>query len=263
MAQLLRGASGQRSGWRLRMASVSKLKVFAALSAASVALVPISAKAPIWSSSAQYGSFSIDGYSWNNDVWGRGAGPQTISVSAVNQWGGWSNQPDTGGIKSYPHEGFNVGKPLSSINTLISNFNQEVPTSGAWDVAYDIWDSSNQYEIMLWTNYTGNPDGGGNVKPISYKYASSGAAIPIYTNVDVGGATWNVFQGENHHKVISFLRTSKTNSGTVDIKSVLQWIKSKGYFGEINVGNVQYGVEITSSPGGMNFNFNNWTLTSR
>ncbi|MEZ0040281.1 hypothetical protein ABIF68_010651 [Bradyrhizobium japonicum] len=110
------------------MASVSKLKVFAALSAASVALVPISAKAPIWSSSAQYGSFSIDGYSWNNDVWGRGAGPQTISVSAVNQWGVWSNQPDTGGIKSYPHEGFNVGKPLSSINTLISNFNQEVPT---------------------------------------------------------------------------------------------------------------------------------------
>ncbi|XUJ32485.1 hypothetical protein ACQ5SK_28840 [Bradyrhizobium japonicum] len=105
---------------------------------------------------------------------GRGAGPQTISVSAVNQWGVWSNQPDTGGIKSYPHEGFNVGKPLSSINTLISNFNQEVPTSGAWDVAYDIWDSSNQYEIMLWTNYTGNPDGGGNVKPISYKYASSG-----------------------------------------------------------------------------------------
>ena len=116
--------------------------------------------------------------------------------------------------------------------------------------------------MSLDPNYTGNPDGGGNVKPISYKYAPSGAAIPVYTNVDVGGATWNVFEGENRHKVISFLRTSKTNSGTVDIKSVLLWIKSKGYFGEINVGNVQYGVEITSSPGGVNFHFSNWTLTS-
>lgn len=220
-------------------------------------------KAPIWSSSAPYGNFSRDGYTWNNDVWGAGAGPQTISVRAVNQWGAWSNQPNTGGIKSYPHQAFNVGKPLSSINTLRSSFNQGVPAGGAWDVAYDIWDSSNQYEIMLWTNYTGNSDGGGNVKPISYHYSPSRAAIPVYRNIDAGGATWNVFEGFNGHKVISLLRTSKTNSGTVDIKSILEWIKSKGYFGDINVGSVQYGVEITSSPGGMNFNFNDWTVTSK
>ncbi|UIY27849.1 hypothetical protein LZK76_36870 (plasmid) [Rhizobium leguminosarum] len=125
---------------------------------------------------------------------------------------------------------FNIGKPLSSINTLSSSFNQEVPTGGAWDVAYDIWDSSNKHEIMLWTNYTGNSDGSGNVKPISYHYAPSGAAIPVYSNVNVGGATWNVFEGEgpDGHKVTSLLRTSRTNSGTVDIKSILQWIKSKG-----------------------------------
>ncbi|WP_375779047.1 glycosyl hydrolase [Bradyrhizobium sp. ma5] len=182
---------------------------------------------------------------------GPGAGPQTISVRAVNQWGVWSNQPNTAGIKSYPHEAFNIGKRLSSINTQTSSFNQDVPPSGgAWDVAYDISDSSNQHEIMLWTNYTGNPDGSGNVKPISYHYAPSGAAIPVYSNVNLGGATWNVFEGFNGHNVISLLRTSKTNSGTVDIKSILEWIKSKGYFGDINVGAVQYGVEITSSPGG-------------
>nr|WP_197727461.1 insulinase family protein [Rhizobium ruizarguesonis] len=225
----------------------------------------VSAQAPIWSSDAPYGSFSRDGYSWNNDVWGPRAGPQTISVSGVNRWSVWSDQPNTPGIKSYPHVAFNIGKPLSSINTLSSSFNQEVPTGGAWDVAYDIWDSSNKHEIMLWTNYTGNSDGSGNVKPISYHYAPSGAAIPVYSNVNVGGATWNVFEGEgpDGHKVISLLRTSKTNSGTVDIKSILQWIKSKGYFGDIKVGSVQYGVEITSSPGGKNFNFNNWSVTSK
>ncbi|WP_258769185.1 GH12 family glycosyl hydrolase domain-containing protein [Bradyrhizobium arachidis] len=223
-----------------------------------------SAKAPVWRSSDPYGSYSRDGYSWNNDVWGAGAGPQTISVGAVNEWGVWSNQPNTGGIKSYPHEAFDIGKPLSSINTLSSSFNQAVPAGGAWDVAYDIWDSSKQYEIMLWTNYTGNPDGSGNVKPISYHYdASSGAAIPVRSNVNIGGATWNVFEGYNGHKVISLLRTSKANSGTVDIKSALEWIKSTGYFGDIKVGSVQYGVEITSSPGGMHFNFNNWNVTSK
>ncbi|OKO84269.1 glycosyl hydrolase [Bradyrhizobium sp. NAS96.2] len=229
----------------------------------SASAAPVSAKTPIWSSNAPYGNFSRNGHSWNNDVWGAGAGPQTISVYEANRWGVWSNQPNSKGIKSYPHESVDIGKPLSSINTLSSSFNQVVPAGGAWDVAYDIWDSSKQQEIMLWTNYTGNPDGSGNVKPISYHYDSSGAAIPVYRNIHAGGATWNVFEGFNGHKVISLLRTSKTNSGTVDIKSILQWIKSTGYFGDINVGSVQYGVEITSSPGGMNFNFNNWTVTSK
>ncbi|WP_439365927.1 glycoside hydrolase family 12 protein [Bradyrhizobium sp. DASA03005] len=229
----------------------------------SSAAAPGLAKAPIWKSSAPYGSFSLGIYSWNNDVWGPGAGPQTISVNAANQWDVWSNQPNTPGIKSYPHETFNIERPLSSIKSLTSSFDQQVPNGGAWDTAYDIWDSSNEHEIMLWTNYTGTPEGGGNVKPISYHYAPSGAAIPIYSNVNVGGSTWNVFEGFNGHKVISLLRTSKTNSGTVDIKSILEWIKSKGYFGDIRVGSVQYGAEITSSPGGMNFNFNNWTVTSK
>jgi len=223
---------------------------------------PLPANAPIWSSNSPYGDFSYGGYSWNNDVWGTGAGPQTISVHAGKQWSVWSNQPNTDGIKSYPHQALNIEKPLSSINTLTSSFNQDVPTGGAWDTAYDIWDSSHQNEIMLWTNYTGNPDGSGNVKPISYHYDRSGAAIPLYRNVNVGGATWNVFTGSNGHNVISLLCTSKSDSGTVDIKGILEWLKSKGYFGDIHVGSVQYGVEITSSPEGMNFNFNNWSVSS-
>ncbi|MGR9285866.1 glycoside hydrolase family 12 protein [Rhizobium johnstonii] len=223
---------------------------------------PLPANAPIWSSNSPYGDFSYGGYSWNNDVWGTGAGPQTISVHAGKQWSVWSNQPNTDGIKSYPHQALNIEKPLSSINTLTSSFNQDVPTGGAWDTAYDIWDSSHQNEIMLWTNYTGNPDGSGNVKPISYHYDRSGAAIPLYRNVNVGGATWNVFTGSNGHNVISLLCTSKSDSGTVDIKGILEWLKSKGYFGDIHVGSVQYGVEITSSPEGMNFNFNNWSMSS-
>ncbi|MDX8541694.1 glycosyl hydrolase [Mesorhizobium abyssinicae] len=227
----------------------------------TVALV--SANAPIWRSSAPYEDFSHGNYSWNNDIWGgKRAGPQTISVYADNRWSVWSNQPNTEGIKSYPHQAFNVGKPLSSIKTLTGSFNQDVPSSGAWDTAYDIWDSSHQNEIMLWTNHTGNPDGSGNVKPISSQYDPSGAAIPVFRNVNVGRANWDVFEGSNGQRVISLVRTSKINSGTVDIKGVLEWLKSKGYFGDINVGSIQYGVEITGSPGGANFNFKNCSVTS-
>ncbi|ODR91769.1 glycosyl hydrolase [Sinorhizobium alkalisoli] len=222
----------------------------------------LATNAPIWSSSAPYASFSHGSHSWNNDIYGKGAGPQTISVHADNQWSVWSNQPNTDGIKSYPHQEVDIGKPLSSINSLTSSFNQEVPAGGAWNTAYDIWDSSHQNEIMLWTNYTGHPDGSGNVKPISKHYDASGAAVPIYRNVNVGGASWNVFEGYNGHKVISLLLTSKTDTGTVDIKSILDWLKSKGHLGDINVGSVQYGVEITSSPGGMKFNFKNCSVSS-
>ncbi|MDA9421092.1 glycosyl hydrolase [Bradyrhizobium sp. CCBAU 53380] len=246
------------------MFELSNLKVLSLPFAILIALFPASAKAPIWSSSDHYGTFSLGGYSWNNDVYGQDAGPQTISVHSVNQWSVWSNQPDTSGIKSYPHGAFNVEKPLSAINHLSSSYHQSAPASGRWNFAYDIWDSSNAYEIMLWTNYTGNADGSGDVKPISYKYNSSGtAAIPVYTGVIVGGATWNVFEGWNNHKVISFLRTSKTNSETVDIKSILQWTRSKGYFSDIVVGSVQYGIEITSSPGGQHFDVNHWSVISK
>ncbi|WP_245456665.1 GH12 family glycosyl hydrolase domain-containing protein [Rhizobium hidalgonense] len=221
-----------------------------AVNEARSSAAPVPANAPIWSSSSPYAEFSYGGYTWNNDVWGTGAGPQTISVHAGKQWSVWSDQPNTDGIKSYPHQALDIGKPLSVINALTSSFNQEVPVGGAWDTVYDIWDSSRQNEIMLWTDYTGNSDGSGNVKPISYRYDRYGAAVPLYRNVNVGGATWNVFTGSNGHNVISLLCTSKSDSGTVDIKSILEWLKSKGYFGDIHVGSVQYGVEITSSPKG-------------
>lgn len=196
------------------MSALSTLNVLALPFATMIALFPASAKAPIWSSSDQYGTFSREGYSWNNDVYGQGAGHQTISVYSINQWSVWSNQPDTGGIKSYPHGAFNIGKPLSAINDLRSSFNQSVPTGGHWNFAYDIWDSSNSYEIMLWTNYTGNADGSGDVKPISYKYNSSGtAAIPVYTGVNVGEPLGTCLKAGTNTRLFRFCAAPKPTAG--------------------------------------------------
>ncbi|MCR8558999.1 hypothetical protein KXD93_15180 [Mucilaginibacter sp. BJC16-A38] len=219
-----------------------------------------------WSSSAQYGSWSNGGYTLNNDIWGSGAGAQSIWANSYSNWGVWANHPNTGGIKSYPNSSKYVGVTLSSLNSCTSSFNFTIPGSGAWEAAYDIWDSGNQNETMLWLNYTGSANGSGNVKPISYNYNANGNAVPVYTNVSVGGHTWNVYRGNNgYNNVYSFLRTSNTNSGTVDVKAIETWIKNQGWFGNITLGNVQFGFEITSSYGnngsGLNFTCNSYSVS--
>lgn len=101
---------------------------------------------------------------------------------------------------------------------------------------------------MLWVNYNGS------VGPIgSYQ-----------DNVTVGGSNWNVYKGTNgSNQVFSFLRTSDSNSGTVDVKPILSWIAhTKGWMpGSETIGDVQFGYEVTSSSGGLNFTTNNLTVS--
>ncbi len=209
-----------------------------------------------WSSSANFGQFTSGSYTVYNDVWGSGAGPQNIWANSGSNWGVWSNQPNTGGVKSYPDAARDVNKSLSSLKSLTSSFNATTPSGGSWESTYDIWDQSNANETMLWFNYTGA------VGPISYTYGSNGAATPVFTNVTVGGHTWNVYRGNNGgNNVYTFIRTTKTNSGTVDILAIQKWIESKGWFGNITQGNVDYGFEITSSSGGLNFTTNSYSVT--
>ena len=221
----------------------------------------------VWSSSDQWATWANGGYTIYNDVWGSGAGAQNIWANSFSNWGVWANHPNTGGVKSYPNCTKYIGRVLTSIASCTSSFNATTPAGGAWESTYDIWDSGNRYETMLWLNYTGTSTGGGNVKPISYNWDASGNAVPVYTNVSVGGHTWNVFRGNNgSNDVFSFLRTTKTNSGTINILAIQNWIKSQGWFGNITLGNVQFGFEITSSYGtngsGLNYTCNSYSVTS-
>lgn len=220
----------------------------------------------VWSTSAQYGSWSNGGYTLYNDVWGSGAGSQTMWANSYSNWGVWANHPNTSGVKSYPNCTRYVGIALGTLRSLTSSFSVTTPSGGAWEAAYDIWDSGNANEIMLWMNYTGNTDGSGNVKPISYNWNAAGNPVAVATGVSVGGATWNVFRGSNgSNNVYSFLRTTKTNNSTVDIRAICNWIKSQGWFGNITMGNVQFGYEITSSYGtngaGLNYTTNSYSVS--
>ncbi len=215
--------------------------------AAAVVLTATSAQAATWSSSDKFGSWSNGGYTISNDVWGGGAGPQTIWANSYSNWGVSSNQPNTGGVKSYPHSGRAINRTLSSIGSVTSSFNVSVPGAGAYETAYDIWANNNAYEIMLWMNKTGA------VGPIG----------SLQTTVSVGGHTWDVYKGSNgSNAVFSFLRHGNTSSGSVDIKAVLNWIKSKGWFGDVTLGDVQFGFEITSTGTSRSFTSNSFSVHS-
>lgn len=219
-----------------------------AAAAAAVGLAAAPAQAATWYTSDQWGSWSNGGYTLYNDVWGSGAGTQVLWANSYSNWGVWADHPNTGGIKSYPNATKYVGKRLSALHSVKSSFNVSVPSSGAYETAYDIWDSNNANEIMLWMNKTGA------VGPLgSYQ-----------TNVSVGGSNWNVYRGSNGaNNVYSFVRTSNTSSGTVDVLAVMNWLKNtEHWIGDVTLGNVQFGYEITSSAGGLDFMTNSFSVSS-
>ncbi|MGW7416653.1 glycoside hydrolase family 12 protein [Streptomyces sp. NPDC054863] len=206
------------------------------------------ASAAVWNTCDTWGSTSLDGYKLYNNVWGSGVGSQCAWANSGTGWGVWADHPNTGGIKSYPNSTKAINKTIDSLGRLTSDYNVSVPSSGAYNTSYDIWDTDHQYEIMLWVNH-------------------HGAVGPIGTwqaDVTLGGHSWKVYKGTNgSNQVFSFLRTSDSYSGTVDVKPVLHWIAyTKGWMpGSETIGDVQFGYEVTSSAGGLNFTTNHLTVS--
>lgn len=215
---------------------------------ATVGLASAPASAAVWSSCDQWGQTNLNGYTLYNNIWGSGAGSQCIWANSGTNWGVNANHPNTGGIKSYPNQTKAINKSITSLGSLSSSYNVSVPSSGAYNTSYDIWDTDHDYEIMLWVNKTG---------PVGPIGSSQGS-------VSLGGHSWNVFKGTNGaNEVFSFIRTSNSSSGTVNILPILKWIKdTKKWMGNETIGDVQFGYEITSSSGGLNFTTNNLTVSS-
>jgi hypothetical protein len=229
------------------MSRTVRLGIGAFLVAVVLGFTASTAHAAVWWSSDRWGTWSSNGYTLYNNIWGSGYGPQTIWANSTSNWGVWANHPNTGGIKSYPNATRWIGKRVSALGTTTSSFNVTVPTSGvAFTSAYDIWSSDNAHEIMLWMN----------------RYGPVGPLGSYQTRANVGGHTWDVYRGSNgHNQVYSFIRTANTNAGTVDVRAIATWIRARGWFGDVTIGNVQFGYEITSSPGGRDFVTNSFSVT--
>lgn len=209
--------------------------------------------AQVYESCDQWASWTGEGYTiWNNG-WGSNFQEQCLWVNSASNWGVVSTQPG-GGINSYPNIDKSVSYFVDEMPDITSSFSVSVPSSGNFNTAYDIWYNNYAYEIMLWMNWTGE------MGPISYDYSCNGAC-PIASNVSIGGHTWNVYNGNNgSNEVFSFLRTSSTNSGTVNITAISQWLRSNGYFGNVHLHNIQFGWEINLANNGA-FTVNNYNVT--
>ena len=206
-----------------------------------------------WVDSGQWASWTDNGYTLYNNIWGSGAGTQTVWARSGTNWGVVANHPRTPGVKSYPNTGKTLNRTLSSLNSLTSSFNVSVPADGDYATAYDIWANNHAYEVMLWLNQNGA------VGPIAESYDANGA-VPSVRNLTVGGHTWNVYRGSNGaNAVYSFVRTD-TNAGTIDIRAVLNWLRTNGWWGDVTVGEVQFGFEITGTAGAANFTTNSFSL---
>jgi len=184
-------------------------------------------------------------------MWGSTDGEQCIWAQAYNNWGVTSDFPNTSGVKSYPNVGVSLDMAITELGSCVSSFNVTVPSDGSYCTSYDIWVPS---EIMIWMNWHGE------VGPIAESWNDDGTPVITEPDVTVGGYTWNVYKGGAN--VISFLvQGGGVTSGTVDIKAILAWIYAKGWISNGPVGNLQFGFEITSAAGGLDFTTNNFSLS--
>ncbi|MET0416735.1 MAG: cellulose binding domain-containing protein [Actinoplanes sp.] len=206
-----------------------------------------------WVDSGQWASWTNNGYILYNNIWGSGAGSQTIWARSGTNWGVVANHPRTSGVKSYPNTGKTLNRTLSSLRSVTSSFNVAVPSDGDYATTYDIWANNHAYEVMIWANQRGA------VGPIAESYDANGA-VPNVRNLSVGGHTWNVYRGSNGaNAVFSFIRTN-TNSGTIDLLAIMNWLRTNSWWGDVNVGEVQFGFEITGTAGQSNFTTNSFSL---
>jgi len=222
----------------------------ATLAAGAVTLLAVG---PAWAyayeSSGQWASYSTGGYTIYNDEWGSGHGSQTLWVNSASNWGVFSTQPSTSGVKAYANASKSVGVALNSLHGASSSFNESLPGSGNWESAYDIWLNGSAIEVMVWT------DTHGNVGPL-------GSSIG---NLSLDGNTWTVYVGNNgSNAVYSFKRTSNEASGSVNILDLLKWLENtKHYFSNPTLSTIQYGFEISGTGNTQqNFTINSYSASA-
>jgi hypothetical protein len=206
-----------------------------------------------------------------NNVFTASETVQGVCVTSPSKWSlnAAVGPPDNGGVQAYPDvaqqmndwgsEGDNP--PLSALTDLTSTFNTTPPNidKGNWEEAYDVWLSSNNNEVMIWTDTS------------SSRLSDNGATI-VNPNVTFDGVsyTYQVYeQGTNQSSCglsvcgsIDMVRNNPEASGTVDIRDVLNYLISvDAEPSNVAIGEIDFGWEICSTVGTQTFAVNGYTLT--
>jgi len=218
----------------------------------------VSASGQVWSSCSQYATYSENGYNLYTDEWGATSG-QCIYANSSTNWWSVANYSGNTGVRAYPDTEIGLGNVnLSSLGAVNSSFNFSVPSGASYDAAYDLWTNGNVDEVMVWEDWNSNG-------PIASSYNCSQLGVTgcaFATNVSIDGVTYDVFQGNTGHNVVSFLRVSKTTSGSVNLLDLMNWLANEGKLTSKTFSTADFGFEITETNGSQTFTVNSYSLST-
>ncbi|MDL4819513.1 GH12 family glycosyl hydrolase domain-containing protein [Actinomadura opuntiae] len=174
-------------------------------------------------------------YIAQNNVWGAST-PQCISVDGTSFTVDSSghNNSTSGAPASYPSffKGCHWGRcttgsglpvRVGDMPAVASDWSTTQPTSGAYDVAYDLW-----YDTAPST--TGDPDGAEVMIWLNHRGGVNPAGSRIASGVQFGGATWDVWYSRMNWNYIAYVRTSGTTSVSgLDLRAFTRDAVSRGY----------------------------------
>ncbi|MGA9127499.1 MAG: RICIN domain-containing protein, partial [Terracidiphilus sp.] len=223
------------------------------------AVTSVPAMAYSWSSCSRYETYTENNYNLFTDEWGATSGQCVYANSSTNWWS-VANYSGGSGVQAYPDSEISLGNVnLSSLSSVNSSFNFSV-TSGApyYDAAYDLWTNGNVDEVMVWEQWKGNG-------PIASSYNCNQLGVggcPFATNVEIDGVTYDVFQGNTGHNVVSFLRTSQASSGTVNLLDLMNWLANEGRLESKTFSTADFGFEIGDTNGSKTFTLNSFSVST-
>ena len=210
-----------------------------------------------------FGSITMGKYWLNNNTWGASSGTgqqciwDTSQSGSTIAWGtnwNWSGQSSQ--VKSFDssvlgwHWGWKnsgTGLPvqLSANRSVSSGWRFQPPSSGTFNVAYDLWlhtipnpDWSNQPsdEVMIWL----------------YRAGGAGPLGTRVATVNIAGTNWDLYEGNIGWQVHSFVRTSNTTSVSLNLRDFLNYLRSRGLSSSKYLTSVEAGTEVFVGSGQLN-----------
>jgi hypothetical protein len=238
-----------------------------------LAIAGAARRADAGSCSTAFCTLDMNSRIWiNNNTWGSDESPAgwsesitTNSSAAFRVDFNWPTGANNNNVKTFPsavlgwHWGWHfqgTGLPVQlsahhSVSTSYA-YTANFGSGGTADVAYDIWihTQSNPLfenpsdEVMIWVNATGGagPIGG------------------VIATVNLDGATWQLHRGNIGWDVWSFVRTSNSGSGTLNIRDFTDYLRNTwGLSASKFLTSVEFGSEVFHGAG--NVNVTNYTAS--
>lgn len=212
------------------------------------------------------GSQGLGDYYADADIWNDNGGiDQAMGVCSHSSWYVDVTAADhqDGAVLSYPnvhmdyHNWSSGDEPkLSQFGSIPTTFAHRAPSTGNWNVAYDVWlngvADNGSTELMIWTQYHGSQDP---------SYVSNKIAT-----VNVDGHQWNLFASSDHQYIVyQAPKGAQLTSGSLDLKKFTDDLVSRGLLAAgSTLGQLDYGVEIVSTGGKkLHFDFTDFSTAQQ